>query len=102
VQAFESLHQYGLAADFVLALDGRWSWDADDGQARMWERLHAVGKDEGLVSKPGETPHLQLVDVDLADLRAGRLPPNTDPAWTTAFTWMVASWDGKPSGPKLA
>lgn len=102
VQAFESLHQYGLAADFVLALEGRWSWDADEGQARMWERLHVVGADEGLVSKPGETPHLQLADVDIADLRAGRLPPNTDPAWTAAFTWMVASWDGKPSGPKLA
>jgi hypothetical protein len=101
VRAFESLHQYGLAADFVLALEGRWSWDAEEGQAHMWERLHAVGAEEGLVSKPAETPHLQLADVSLDDLRAGRLPPGSDPSWTTAYAWMVDSWDGKPAGPKL-
>lgn len=101
VKAFESLHQYGLAADFVLSVDGHWSWDSDESQARMWERLHAVGAEEGLVSKPGEVPHLQLADVSIEDLRAGRLPPDSDAAWTTAFTWIVDSWDGKPAGPKL-
>jgi hypothetical protein len=101
VSAWDSLHQYGLAADFVLALEGRWSWDGDDAQAHMWDRLEAVGLDEGLVSKPGERPHLQLADVDLADLKAGKLPPNTDPSWTSAFNWIVQSWDGKPAGPKL-
>jgi hypothetical protein len=101
VQAWQSLHQYGLAADFVLALEGRWSWDDDDAHSRMWERLEAVGADEGLVSRPGERPHLQLADVDMAELQAGRLPPpNSDPAWTSAFTWICESWDGKPSGPK--
>ena len=101
VQAWESLHQYGLAADFVLALEGRWSWDDDGAHAHMWDRLEAVGADEGLVSRPGERPHLQLADLDLAELRAGRLPPNTDPAWTAAFKWITDSWDGKPAGPKL-
>lgn len=101
VTAWDSLHQYGLAADFVLALEGRWSWDDDGAHSRMWERLEAVGRDEGLVSKPGERPHLQLADVDLADLRAGRLPPNTDASWLTAFRWMADSWDGKPAAPKL-
>jgi len=67
----------------------------------MWERLEAIGRDEGLVSLPGERPHLQLADVSLTDLRAGKLPPNTDPTWSTAFGWMVASWDGKPAAPKL-
>jgi hypothetical protein len=101
VQAWESLHQFGLAADFVLALEGRWSWDDDERHGPMWDRLEAIGLDEGLVSRPGERPHLQLADVDLADLRSGKLPPNTDPAWITAFTWMVDSWDGKPAAPKL-
>ena len=101
VQAWQSLHQYGLAADFVLALEGRWSWDDDDTHSRMWERLEKVGAEEGLVSRPGERPHLQLADVNIADLQAGRLPPpNSDPAWTTAFTWICDSWDGKPAGPK--
>lgn len=101
VQAWDSLHQFGLAADFVLALEGRWSWDDDEAHAPMWDRLEAVGADEGLVSRPGERPHLQLADVSVADLKAGKLPPNTDAAWTTAFTWMVESWDGKPGAPKL-
>ncbi|WP_270936914.1 SH3 domain-containing protein [Falsiroseomonas oryzae] len=101
VQAWESLHQFGLAADFVLVLDGRWSWDDDEGHSHMWDRLEVVGADEGLVSRPGERPHLQLADVGLDDLRAGKLPPNTDPRWTAAFTWMVESWDGKPAAPKL-
>ncbi len=101
VKAWESLHQFGLAADFVLALEGRWSWDDDEARAPMWDRLQAVGADEGLVSRPGEKPHLQLADVTIEDLRVGKLPPNTDPAWTSAFTWIVESWDGKPSGPKL-
>jgi hypothetical protein len=101
VQAWESLHQWGLAADFVLVLDGRWSWDDDEAHSHMWDRLHAVGADEGLVDKPGERPHLQLADVTLDDLKAGKLPPNTDPAWTAAFRWVAESWDGKPAAPKL-
>jgi len=101
VQAWDSLHQFGLAADFVLALEGRWSWDCDEAHEHMWHRLEAVGLDEGLVSKTGERPHLQLADIDLADLKSGKLPPNTDQAWTAAFTWMVQSWDGKPAAPKL-
>jgi hypothetical protein len=101
VVAWDSLHQYGLAADFVLVLEGRWSWDDDEAHTHMWERLQAVGADEGLVSKPGEQPHLQLADVDLADLKAGRLPPNTDPTWTAAFRWMAQSWDGKPAAPPI-
>jgi len=101
VQAWNSLHQFGLAADFVLALEGRWSWDADEGQAHMWDRLEAVGRDEGLVSKPGERPHLQLDGITVEDLKAGKLPPGADPTWMTAFTWITDSWDGKPVGPKL-
>ncbi len=101
VPAWSSLHQYGLAADFVLVLQGRWSWDDDEAHGHMWDRLEAVGADEGLVSKPGERPHLQLADVELADLQAGRLPPNTDPAWTTTFRWLAESWDGKPAAPIL-
>lgn len=100
VPAWNSLHQFGLAADFVLSLEDRWSWDADQGLGEMWDRLQIIGHEEGLVSKPGERPHLQLADVTLEDLQAARLPAGTDPAWTTAFTWVIDSWDGKPAGPK--
>ena len=27
--AWQSAHQYGLAADFVRKIDGQWSWDGD-------------------------------------------------------------------------
>jgi len=101
VQAWDSLHQYGLAADFVLSLEGRWSWDGDDAQGHMWDRLEVIGQEEGLVSRPGERPHLQLAGFDAATLKAGGVPPCDDPSWTSAFTWMVASWDGKPAAPKI-
>ena len=101
VSAWNSLHQFGMAADFVLLQEGRWSWDADALRAPMWDRLEAVGHEEGLVSKPGERPHLQLDGVVLAELMTGKLPGGADEAWTTAFAWIAASWDGKPAGPKL-
>lgn len=101
VQAWDSLHQFGLAADFVLLLEGRWSWDDDAAQAPMWDRLQAIGAEEGLVSRPGERPHLQLAEVTVADLKAGKLPPGGDGPWMSAFGWMLESWDGKPAAPKI-
>ena len=101
VRAWESLHQYGLAADFVLALEARWSWDGDDDQAHMWDRLEAIGHEEGLVSRPGERPHLQLAGCDVQALMQGDMPPSDDRSWNDAFSWLIASWDGKPAAPKL-
>lgn len=100
-QPWQSLHNYGLAADFVLALEGRWSWDDDGPMEHWWDRLFAVARDEGLEPGMAERPHFQLAGVSIEDLRAGRLPPGGDVTWQTAYSWLVSSWDGKPSAPPL-
>ena len=37
--AWSSLHQYGVAADFVLYIDGQWSWDTSKNKKSWWQRL---------------------------------------------------------------
>lgn len=59
-RAGESLHQYGLAADIVLRIDGAWSWSTDGQHRGLWSRLHAIAADEGLEPLSFELPHLQL------------------------------------------
>src|SRR5215218_7087274 len=36
-KAWQSYHQYGLAADFVGFVDGNWTWDLPDA---TWRKLH--------------------------------------------------------------
>ena len=50
--AFQSAHQYGLAADFAMfhphGAHGEWSWPPAD--APIWDRLHACAYDAGLTA----------------------------------------------------
>lgn len=70
-----SYHQYGLAGDFVLFIDGKWSWDTSKQNAEKWRRLQEIGMELGLEPLSFELPHLQLAGLKIADLKAGRLPP---------------------------
>lgn len=70
----ESYHQYGLAGDWVLFIDGKWSWDTSRENSEKWERLHAIGKGLGLEPLSWELPHLQLAGLNISDLKAGGLP----------------------------
>lgn len=70
-----SYHQYGLAGDYVLFLDGKWSWDTSKINAERWRRLQEIGMELGLEPLSFELPHLQLAGLKIADLKAGRLPP---------------------------
>ena len=42
--AWSSLHQYGVAADFVLYIDGQWSWDTSKNKKSWWQRLHELAR----------------------------------------------------------
>lgn len=56
-RAWESSHQYGLAADFVgRDGNGQWSWD----ERLPWDRLDAIAASVGLV-RPirWDRPHLE-------------------------------------------
>jgi peptidoglycan L-alanyl-D-glutamate endopeptidase CwlK len=87
-KAWESLHQYGLAVDFVFLLDGgRWVWDADRNKdpglyARLrgwWGRYvdlaHSIGLTHATDIGLKETPHVQLDGWKIADCKRGLYPP---------------------------
>lgn len=76
-----SYHQYGLAGDFVLFENGEWNWDASGVNAMKWRRLEEAGKQLGLEPLSFEAPHLQLADLKIADLVAGRYPSGGDETW---------------------
>ncbi len=73
-----SYHNYGLAFDFaVLNDDGSVSWNVDE----KWKRVGAIGKSLGLEwggdwKDFKDYPHFQYTfGLSLADLRAGKRPP---------------------------
>jgi hypothetical protein len=81
-KAWSSFHQYGLAVDFVLYINGTWSWDDGGTKLKWWNKMHEFGTAEGLMRLNFETPHLQILGVDVKDLRKGMYPPNGDKSWS--------------------
>lgn len=53
-RAWQSFHQYGLAADIVFKRNGKWSWDGD------WAGVHKIIKNYNLETLSWEKPHVQL------------------------------------------
>ena len=98
-QPWESYHQYGIAADFVLYIDGQWSWDDSGKRRAWWVRLHAVARDAGLEPLSWELPHLQLAGIGLAELKRGDYPPGGDASWAANLEAATESWAGSPGAP---
>ncbi len=99
--AWSSYHQYGVAADFVLRIDGRWSWDDAGARARHWQRLHELAGEVGLRPLSWEKPHLQLEGVALSALRDGVYPPGGDETWAENLADAIESWLGEPPAPPV-
>lgn len=89
---WKSFHQYGLAADIVLHIDGQWVWNDDGQNAEYWRQLHEIGHSHGLDSAVFEPPHLQLNGVTLSQLEAGRYPEGGDDHWATALEESIVAW----------
>lgn len=98
---WSSAHQYGLAADFVLFENDRWSWDTAGKRQRWWQRLHALGREQGLEPLTFEMPHLQLAGIDLGRLKTGGYPPGGDLAWAEWLEGQVYGWSGNPAAPPV-
>ncbi|MFK7876112.1 MAG: glycosyl hydrolase 108 family protein [Paracoccaceae bacterium] len=101
-----SIHQYGLAVDFVLKIDDRWSWDDQGAEAKYWTRMHELAQAEGLMPLRNaagrliEKPHVQLAGIKASDLRAGRYPAGGDAIWAEHLGDLIDTWDGPDAPPK--
>jgi hypothetical protein len=99
--AWSSLHQYGVAADFVLYIDGKWSWDDSGERKAWWKKLHKLAQLQQLEPLSWELPHLQMQGMQLAQLRSGSYPPNGDSDWAENLQQAIVSWHGTPLAPPL-
>jgi hypothetical protein len=76
--AYESLHQWGHAADLVGFVNGRWTWDIPKGD---WLALGVAAKRHGLETLSFEKPHIQT-----PDFRGhGKIGPMDDAGW---LAWL--------------
>lgn len=98
-RAWSSYHQYGLAVDFVLKIDGGWSWRTDGKWNDQWQELHRLGEAVGLEPLSWEKPHLQLKGVSISELRQGEYPIGGDESWADNLEGAIVSWRGKPGAP---
>lgn len=96
---WSSYHQYGLAADFVLKINGQWSWDTEGANAAHWKALHELGRRHGLEPLSWEMPHLQLAGLRIGDLRAGLYPPFGDDSWAENLETAIEGWAGTGQAP---
>ncbi len=98
-QPWESYHQYGLASDLVLHVDGQWSWDTAGPRAAWWKRMQEIGRANGLEALSFELPHLQLAGTSIAQLRAGTYPAGGDESWANGLAGAIYAWQGAPAAP---
>ena len=100
--AWFSYHQYGLAVDMVLKLNGNWSWDTSGANAAHWKTLHAVAATHGLEPLSWELPHLQLMGHSGSSLQAGNYPAFGDDTWAENLAAAIAGWSGTGAPPPPA
>lgn len=77
--AWESYHQFGLAADFALVVGTEWSFDTSPANSLPWTRLREIGEMYSL--EGGDPGHLQCAGFELADLLRGCYPGGGDDSW---------------------
>lgn len=85
-QPYESAHQYGLAVDMVLFIDGKWTWDLPRDKPGCWDLYHAIAKERGLVPLSFEKPHIQVKAFDHKLLDRG---PADEAGW---LEWLKARY----------
>lgn len=94
-----SYHQYGLAADLVLHIDGQWSWDTSNPHRASWRRMHELGIEAGLEPLSWELPHLQIAGLTIEGLKAGHYPDGGDETWAENLEANIAGWSGSRAAP---
>lgn len=83
---WESLHNYGLAADFT-------SLTATPDE---WERFQQIGEMFGLAVVPGDRAwHVEMTNYTSQDAWIGQLPGGGDQSWWENLKASVKGWSGK-------
>lgn len=57
-KAWQSWHQFGLAADLAFKHDGKWRWDNDD----PWDKVHDIMHEYGFETLSWERAHVQFTN----------------------------------------
>ena len=89
---WDSFHNYGMAADFVFMVDGRWTWE--EPSKGRWAEFRRLVAGTGLRGLSFEIPHVEL-PVSLSDLKAGKYPVGGDALWEDWLEAMIESWPMK-------
>lgn len=99
---WRSYHQYGLAVDMVLKINGNWSWRTDGKHAKSWDRLREVANAHGMETLNFEKPHIQLAGVSgSSQLFRGDYPSGGDKRWADKLIQEIAGWEGRSKTPPL-
>lgn len=78
--AYQSPHQWGMAADLVFKVGGKWTWE--EPVRGQWERMAHLAYHAGLVTLSFERPHVQLPGFNPTRLPTG---PAGDDDW---LVWL--------------
>lgn len=97
---WRSMHQYGLAADLVLFIDGQWSWRDSGPLQAHWALLRSLAASAGLRTLTWEAPHVEW-PVSLEQATGDTLMAGGDAAWldnleASADRWQQAGHAGAP------
>jgi hypothetical protein len=86
---WQSFHQFGMAADYVFNVDGKWTWD--EPYKGAWVKYTQLAAAAGLRTLSFERPHVEL-PVNLSILSAGQYPPGGGAAWEDWLDAQVEGW----------
>ena len=104
-RAWQSYHQYGMAADFVRFENGKWNWNTSPSSvAKQWDRFHEIARENGLEPLSWEKPHVQLIGTSFSKLLNGDYPEGGDESWADNLEAAILRWPGtkKPPVPNMS
>ena len=88
--AWESMHQYGLAEDWVFIVGGKWTWE--EPAPGMWQRFHEMAQALDLEPLSFEMPHVQLRGSSISHLKRGVYPVGGDASWEAWLEGQIEGW----------
>ncbi len=89
-----SIHNYGLAIDMVLFINGKWSWQENGG---LWEEMGTIGSSIGFTwggtwSSFPDRPHFQWMGgLTINDLQNGKFPETDDQEWLNFINFQLTT-----------